>query len=98
MSTPIEGGEGEVRGSEVREWGQYLVAAVIVVFAVTIIASVANYVLGQFNNTGITIPGSYNMFKPLSSYFSIIATMIALAILIILVAAIIRRLSSSVNI
>ena len=84
--------------SEVREWGQFLVIAVIVVFAVTIIAAVANYVLQQFNQTGVTIPYNYNMMQPLSNYFTIIATLIALVILIVLVVAIIRRLQHSVNI
>ena len=84
--------------SEVREWGQFLVIAVIVVFAVTIIGSVADYVLGQFNQTGVTIPSDYNMLKPLSNYFTIIATLIALVILIVLIVAIIRRLQHSVNI
>lgn len=90
-----ETGKSKDVGS-VKEWGNALMVAVIVTVAVTIAASVGIYILGAFNNTGtITIPGTYNLLKPVASFFPVIGVIIGIFILIIVVVAMLRKLGEA---
>ena len=78
--------------TSVKEWGDAILYTIIAVFIIAIVGALVYFILGTFNNTGITVPKNVNLLAWIAPYFPIIGTLIAIFILILIIVPLIIKL------